>query len=103
MRGTGITGEGLESLPILKQLEKLNLEYCGKLTNTGLLQLLAKCSATLEHLNLWGTGISGEHLADWIARHAPGKLRHLDLSCCKNVYAADKERIRTALPQCDVI
>merc|ERR1740128_428714 len=52
---TGISGEGLESVPVLEQLETLNLAYCGFLTNTGLLQLLAKCSATLKHLNLNGT------------------------------------------------
>jgi len=99
---TGFSGEGLESVPVLK-LEKLHLSVCWSLTNTGLLELLAKCTATLESLNLYRTGISGEDLADWIARHAPGKLRHLELSLCKNVSAADKERIRTALPQCEVI
>ena len=101
--GTGISGEGLESLPVLKQLEKVSLGYCKNLTNTGLLQLLAKCSATLVELNLAGTKISGEILADWIARHAPGKLRRLDLRDCRNVSAADRDRIRTALPQCEVL
>ena len=59
---TEISGEGLESLPVLKQLEKLDLAWCENLTNTGLLQLLAKCSATLEDLNLGETKISGEGL-----------------------------------------
>merc|ERR1740128_484315 len=100
---TGITGEGMESVPVLKQLKTIHLGDCDQLTNTGLLQLLAKCTTTLESINLYRTGISGEDLADWIARHAPGKLRHLDLRNCKNVSAADKERIRTVLPQCEVI
>ena len=102
LNATKISGEGLESLPVLEQLKKVNMEWCENLTNTGLLQLLAKCSATLENLNLAGTKISGGILADWIARHAPGKLRRLDLRDCRNVSAADRERIRTALPQCDV-
>merc|ERR1719239_68256 len=64
---TFISGEGLESLPVLQQLEILNLSNCWNLTNTGLLQLLAKCSATLKVLNLGGNGakenyISGEGL-----------------------------------------
>ena len=59
---TGISGEGLDSIPVLKQLEKLNLGNCWDLTNTGLLQLLAKCSSTLKELNLCRTGISGEGL-----------------------------------------
>merc|ERR1740128_699738 len=59
---TGISGEGLESVPVLEQLETLNLSYCRELTNTGLLQLLAKCSATLKDMNLYRTGISGEGL-----------------------------------------
>ena len=100
---TGITGEGLESVPVLEQLETLHLSDCYELTNTGLLELLAKCTATLKKLYLFGTGISGENLADWIARHVPGKLRHLDLGYCENVSAADRERIRTALPQCEVL
>merc|ERR1740128_1067394 len=100
---TGITGEGMESVPVLKQLKTIHLGDCDQLTNTGLLQLLAKCTTTLESINLYRTGISGEDLADWIARHAPGKLRPLDLRNCENVSAADKERIRTVLPQCEVM
>merc|ERR1740128_287188 len=59
---TRISGEGLESAPVLKQLETLNLYKCDQLTNTGLLQLLAKCSATLKDMNLRRTGITGEGL-----------------------------------------
>ena len=100
---TCISGEGLESVPVLK-LKKLGLKDCESLTNTGLLQLLAKCSATLEDLNLsWSKlNISGEILADWIERHAPGKLTRLDLRDCTNVSAADLQRIGTALPQCKI-
>merc|ERR1740128_1373214 len=79
---TGISGEGLESVPVLKQLETLNLGgYHGQLTNTGLLQLLAKCSATLEYLDLEGTGISGEGLKSVPAL----KLKKLDVSACLNL------------------
>ena len=99
LSSTTISGEGLASLPVLK-LEKLILT-CRKLTNTGLLELLGKSSATLTDLNLSLTTISGESLADWIERHAPGKLRRLWLSL-ENVFAADIERIRTALPYCNV-
>ena len=102
MCATEISGEGLEGLPVMEQLEKLDLGDCKDLTTTGLLQLLAKCSATLEDLYLHRTQINGEILADWIARHAPGKLRKLNLGDCRNVSAADGERIRTALPQCQV-
>merc|ERR1740128_314729 len=115
LEGTGITGEGLDSVPVLN-LETLNLKSCRNLTNTGLLELLAKCTATLESLNLCftgmstnvftgdleGTDISGKHLADWIARHAPGKLRHLKLYDIRNVSDVDICRIRIALPQCEV-
>merc|ERR1740128_1442605 len=59
---TRISGEGLESAPVLKQLETLNLFSCDQLTNTGLLQFLAKCSATLKDMNLRRTGITGEGL-----------------------------------------
>merc|ERR1740128_253969 len=59
---TDITGEGLKSVPVLEQLETLNLHYCDQLTNAGLLQLLAKCSATLKDMYLGKTGISGEGL-----------------------------------------
>ena len=48
---THISGEGLESIPLLEQLEKVNFGNCENLKNAGLLQLLAKCSATLEDLN----------------------------------------------------
>merc|ERR1740128_739519 len=106
---TRISGEGLDSVPVLEKLETLDLTNCRNLTKTGLLQLLAKCTATLKSLNLRYT-IDIENLADLIVRHAPGKLRHLDLrNCenmyelCKNVSAADRERIRTALPQCEVL
>merc|ERR1740128_392810 len=82
LEGTGISGEGLESVPVLKQLETLNLGgYHGQLTNTGLLQLLAKCSATLEYLDLEGTGISGEGLKSVPAL----KLKKLDVSACLNL------------------
>ena len=100
LSGNEISGEGLESLPVLK-LEKLNLNSCRKLTNAGLLELLGKCSATLADLDLTKTNFSGESLADWFERHAPGKLRRLWLSL-ENVFAADIERIRTALPYCNV-
>merc|ERR1719341_882979 len=94
MCATEISGEGLEGLPVMEQLEKLDLGDCKDLTTTGLLQLLAKCSTTLEDLYLHRTQINGEILADWIARHAPGKLRKLNLGDCRNVSAADGERIR---------
>merc|ERR1719341_2791798 len=87
--GTKISGEGLESIPVLKQLEDITLRFCKNLTNTGLLQVLTKCSATLKDLDMCATEINGEILADWIARHAPGKLRKLNLGDCRNVSAAD--------------
>merc|ERR1740128_1036319 len=78
---TGISGEGLYSVPVLKQLEKLNLGNCWSLTNTGLLQLLSKCSATLTELNLCRTDISGEGL-----ENIPDlKLEILDLSSNQNM------------------
>merc|ERR1740128_691152 len=63
------------------EMKKLNMEKCWNLTNTGLLQLLAKCSATLEHLNLRETGISGEGLESVPVL----KLEKLDLGLCRNL------------------
>merc|ERR1740128_1434854 len=42
--------------------EKLQMVNSWSLTNTGLLHILAKCSATLKDMNLCYTGISGEGL-----------------------------------------
>ena len=58
-------GEGLDSVPVLKQLEKLNLGNCRNLTNTGLLKLLAKCSSTLKDLNLYKTGYGENYIELW--------------------------------------
>ena len=80
--GTKISGEGLESLPVLKQLEKVNLMFCDNLTNTGLLQLLAKCSATLEDLYLNGTKISGEGLESLPVME---QLKKVNLGSCGNL------------------
>merc|ERR1719341_1259186 len=82
LAGTGIRGEGLESLPVLKQLEIVNLVGCRNLTDAGLLQLLAKCSATLKELRLYGTKISGEGLESIPVLK---QLEEITLRFCKNL------------------
>merc|ERR1740128_594565 len=61
-----LTARGEEDILEMKKFhlepEKLNMENSQNLTNTGLLQLLAKCTDTLKELNVNGTGISGEGL-----------------------------------------
>merc|ERR1740128_1317010 len=46
------SNEGLDSVPSPKQLEKLHLGIYFNMSNTGTIELLAKCSATLKDLKL---------------------------------------------------
>merc|ERR1740128_333107 len=91
----------MESIPVLK-LETLRLEYANWFRDTDLMLLLSRCSANLEELRLHDTYASGETLADCLSNVAFGKLRVLGITSCENVTDEDKERIRAALPQCEV-
>jgi len=73
-----ILSEFNETLPCL---ENLNLNFCRQLTNKGLLQILQLCGSTVRSLDVFGTQISGETLAEY--RNTLPCLVSLNLGSCE--------------------
>ncbi len=73
-----ILSEFNETLPCL---ENLNLNFCRQLTNKGLLQILQLCGSTVRSLDVFGTQISGETLAEY--RDTLPCLVSLNLGSCE--------------------
>ncbi|MBA7639898.1 hypothetical protein ES703_47559 [subsurface metagenome] len=93
-----ITDAGLAHLEGLGQLRELHLRSCENITDAGLVHL--KALRQLRVLNLSYC----ENITDAGLAHLEGlgQLRVLWLVGCENITDAGVQRIRKALPQCDV-
>ena len=82
--GTNITGQGLEKMQEkFADLKALNLSYCSRLTDQGLLKVLRMCGAKLQDLDISGTDISGQGLEELQEKFAD--LKALNLRLCRNL------------------
>ena len=78
---TNITGRNLsEYKGTLACLENLNMIFCRKLTDKGLLQVLQLCGSTLRSLDITGVFINGENLSEY--KGTLPCLENLNMSYC---------------------
>ncbi|XP_023343578.1 F-box/LRR-repeat protein 14 [Eurytemora carolleeae] len=81
---SNITGENLsEYKGTLPCLDNLELNYCEKLTDNGLRQILQLCGSTLRSLDITGTNVTGENLTEYKGT----------LPCLQNLKMRDCEQL----------
>jgi len=84
---TGMTGEGLTDPDLrLTSIERLNLSRCKQLTDAGLIAILRIVGAHLRTLDLFGTRITGQGLADCLLKFP--NLKNIYMDDCQNLSQA---------------
>ena len=83
---TQISGQGLDQ-PSEKfvNLKTLNLHYCSRLTDQGLLKILKICGSKLQNLDISRTNITGKGLDQLQGKFSDLNSRDLELAYCSRL------------------